>query len=125
MVSPAAPTWVLPPPSRDPLQGRHASRDRVDRRQPLLPEESSTHEARLRRKHQELVDFRLDSEFLSQTGASVDFNYDVESAYLKCSFFEEDVETMVNLLLDLALREKKLFHVRHNICRKISKLKVI
>jgi hypothetical protein len=58
---------------------------------------------------------------LSQTGASVDFNYDVESAYLKCSFFEEDVETMVNLLLDLALREKKLFHVGDDLCRRISR----
>lgn len=45
------------------------------------------------------------------TGATVDFNYDVESAYLKCSFFQEDVDIMVNLLLDLALREKQLFEV--------------
>jgi hypothetical protein len=41
----------------------------------------------------------------------VDFNYDVESSYLKCSFFEEDTDIMVDLMLDLALREKKLFQV--------------
>lgn len=49
---------------------------------------------------------------MNQTGATVDFNYDVESAYLKCSFFEEDIDIMINLLLDLALREKKLFQVQ-------------
>jgi hypothetical protein len=60
---------------------------------------------------------------LNQTGATVDFNYDVESAYLKCSFFEEDIDVMVNLLLDLALREKNLFHVSILLNRKASKLK--
>jgi hypothetical protein len=53
----------------------------------------------------------------------VDFNYDVESAYLKCSFFEEDVDVMANLLLDLALSEKKLFHVTLPPRRRTSRLR--
>ena len=48
-------------------------------------------------------------EFMNQTGATVDFNYDVEYSYIRCSFFQEDIDIMVDLILDLALREKKLF----------------
>jgi hypothetical protein len=49
------------------------------------------------------------SEFLHQTGSTIDFTYDVENTYLKCSFFEEDIDVMVNLLLDLAVSQKNLF----------------
>ena len=97
---------------RNTVQGWDTGVDRARLRQSLLPQEFGAHEARVCIEYQKLVPRPLSSEFLHQTGASVDFNYDVESAYLKCSFFEEDVDVMVNLLLDLALREKKLFHVR-------------
>lgn len=51
-------------------------------------------------------------EFLHQTGSSFDFNYDAITSYAKCSFFEEDENIMIDLLLDLALQEKNMFEVK-------------
>jgi hypothetical protein len=107
----AAQILVFTEPFRIFAEVGHAARDGVQRGQSLLAEEPGAHEATIRGQHQKLVPCSPLSEFLNQTGSTFDFTYDVENTYLKCSFFEEDIDIMVNLLLDLALREKNLFEV--------------
>lgn len=46
---------------------------------------------------------------MHQTGSTFDFSYDSITSYAKCSFFEEDKEVMIDLLLDLAFREKNMY----------------
>jgi len=51
----------------------------------------------------------------------LNFNYDVEHSYLGCSFFQEDADHIIDLLLDLALGEKNLFEVKQTLYRKFIK----
>ena len=46
-----------------------------------------------------------------------DFTYDHTFTYIKGSFFSEDIDVMLDLLLDLALKEKNMFEVINNLFR--------
>lgn len=51
-------------------------------------------------------------QILHQTGSFFDLTYDSLTTYGKCSFLEEDQDLMMDLLLDLVIREKNMFEVQ-------------